>query len=353
MTLTVAYVGNVGRHLEGTYELNPAGNMNGNSAAAALGCSASGLWSCAPQTFRYNPITTNLGSIEQQSTEFNSRYNSLQLSVNKRLSSGLSFLAAYTLGSFWDQNSTMDNQDGFIPPGVNAFSPGAAMYGPSDNDARQRFVFSYDYTLPIYHFAKRLRPVTDGWKLVGITTFQTGFPVRITNTDNPSLTCSVDLEQIDAMCWDRPNRTSAPLAIGNPRNYIINGSSNYYFNPAAFTEGPLGGPLTANAQRNLFHGPGLNNFDMSLIKDIHITEAKYIELRFETYNTFNHTQFVPYSYQPNNSIGGVDADTADGPVFGQVLAAQGARAIQLAGKIYFWRCPDPEEDSCSRRLGYY
>ena len=151
----------------------------------------SGLWSCAPQTFRYNPVTTNLGSIEQQSTEFNSRYNSLQISVNKRLSSGLSFLAAYTVGSFWDQNSTADNQDGFIPPGINAFSPGAAMYGPSDNDARQRFVFSYDYTLPIYHFAKKWRPLTDGWKLVGITTFQTGFPVRLTNTDNPSLTCSV------------------------------------------------------------------------------------------------------------------------------------------------------------------
>ena len=64
-------------------------------------------------------------------------------------------------------------------------------------------------------------------------------------------------------------------------------------------------------------------------------ESKYIELRFETYNTFNHTQFVPYSYQPNNGIGGVDADTADGPAFGQMTAAQGARAIQLAGKIYF------------------
>ena len=88
-----------GRHLR----VEPRRKHEWQSAAAALGCGPSGLWSCAPQTFRYNPVTTNLGSIEQQSTEFNSRYNSLQISVNKRLSSGLSFQASYTLGSFWDR----------------------------------------------------------------------------------------------------------------------------------------------------------------------------------------------------------------------------------------------------------
>ena len=64
------------------------------------------------------------------------------------------------------------------------------------------------------------------------------------------------------------------------------------------------------------------------------TESKYIEMRFETYNTFNHTQFTPYSYQPNNDIGGVVADIND-PRFGTVLSAAGGRVIQLAGKIYF------------------
>ena len=333
MILTVAYVGNVGRHLEGDYELNPAGQANGtNPVAAALGCTQSNLGSCAPQTFRYNPETTGLATIAQQSTEFNSYYDSLQISVNKKFSKGFYFMAAYTLSTFQDQNSTADNQDGFIPPGLSPFNR-ESLYGPSDNDATHRFVVSYDYTLPFYSLTHKFRRLTDDWRLSGITTFQTGFPVRLANTASPSDTCWSAEEVIDVLCWDRPNVTGAPLAIGNPRNYTINGASNYYFNPAAFTMAAPGTGI-GDARRNLFHGPGLNNFDISLMKDVHISESKSIEMRFESYNTFNHTQFTPYSYQPNNDIGGVVADIND-PRFGEVISAQGGRVIQLAGKIYF------------------
>ena len=333
MTLSIAYVGSAGHHLEGDYELNPAGQAPGvNPVAAALGCTPSNLGTCAPQTFRYNPLTTGIATIAQQSTEFNSNYNSLQVVLNKRLSQGLSFLAAYTWSRFFDENSTVDNQDGFIPPGINPFNL-RSMYGPSDNDAPRRFVFSYDYTLPFYRFAHRFRRLTDDWKLVGITTFQSGFPVRVANTAAPSDTCWGGAEVLDVTCWDRPNRTGAALNIGNPRTYTINGSSNYYFNPAAFTQAAAG-TGTGTSPRNPLYGPGLNNFDLSLLKDIHITESKYIELRLETYNTLNHTQFTPYSYQANNNIGGVVADIND-PRFGRVIAANGARVLQLAGKIYF------------------
>ena len=71
----------------------------------------------------------------------------------------------------------------------------------------------------------------------GITTFQTGFPVRLTNTDAPSDTCSVGRRIIDVDLLGPPNRHRAADEIGNPRNYTINGTSNYYFNPAAFTVG--------------------------------------------------------------------------------------------------------------------
>ena len=330
MTLSVAYVGNVGRHLEEDYELNPAGNAAGNPVAAALGCTQSNLGSCAPQTFRFNPQTTGLGTLAQQSTDANSNYNSLQVTFNKRLTNGLSFLAAYTYSRFFDQNSTADNQDGFIPPGV---SPFGGMYGPSDNDAPQRFVLSYEYTLPFYHFAQHFRRLTDDWKVVGATTFQSGFPVRLANTAAPSDNCWGAEEVIDVICWDRPAVTGQPLAKGNPRTYTINGTPNYFFNPAAFTSSPLGS-TAGEIGRNPFYGPGINNFDMALLKDIHMTENKYIQLRFETYNTFNHTQFTPFSYQPNNGIGGVVADIND-PRFGTVLQAASGRVIQIAGKIYF------------------
>jgi len=334
LIFSMAYVGAMGHHLEGNYELNPAGLPNGtNAVAAAAGCTQANLGTCAPQTFRYNPVTTGLGTIPQQSTEFNSNYNSLQVSVNKRLTTGLSFLAAYTWSRFFDQNSTADNQNSYVPPGINPFNRLVGMYGPSDNDAPQRFVLSYDYTLPFYRLAHRVRRLTDGWKLVGITTFQSGFPIRFANTAAPSDTCWGAYEVIDVECWDRPNVTGAPLNIGNPRTYTINGTPNYYFNPAAFTMAAPGTGV-GTAARNFMHGPGLNNFDIAVIKDVHITESKYFEFRVETFNTFNHTQFTPYSYQASNDIGGVVADIND-PRFGTVISANDPRFVQLAGKFYF------------------
>jgi hypothetical protein len=334
MLLTVAYVGNVAHHLEGNYELNPAGQSSGlNPVAAAAGCTPSNLGFCAPQTFRYNPVTTGFGAINQQATDFNSNYNSLQVSLNKRFTHGLSFMAAYTWSRYFDQNSTADNQDGFQAPGINPFSF-ASMYAPSDNDAPQRFVFNYDYTLPIYHFIPHLRPLTDGWRLGGIVTFQSGFPVLVANTANPSLTCWAAVETDDVPCWDRPNRVSAaPLNISNPRNNTINGAPNYWFNPAAFSMAAPGTGI-GNSSRNPLYSPGINNFDIALLKDIHFTESKYIELRLETYNTFNHTQFSTGSYEPANNIGGVVSDIND-PRFGRVISAAGPRVLQLGGKIYF------------------
>jgi hypothetical protein len=333
MTVTVAYVGSQGRHLEGNYELNPAGSAAGNPAAAALGCNPSNLDSCAPTTFPYNPSTTGLGAINYQATDFNSNYNSLQISVNQRFKHGLTFLAAYTWSRNFDYNSTADNQDGFVPPGINPFNF-KSMYGPSNNDAPQRFVFSYDYTLPFYHFAHRLRPLTDGWKLVGIVTFQSGFPVEIADTAAPSLTCNpADFaETIDVPCWDRPNRVQGVgLDIGNPRTYNIGGKTHYWFNPAAFAHAPSG--MLGNAGRNPFYGPGINNFDTSLIKDIHFTESKYIELRGETFNTFNHQQWGP----PVNGSGLDIAPVADinSGNFGRITSVRGNFVAQLGAKIYF------------------
>jgi len=73
---------------------------------------------------------------------------------------------------------------------------------------------------------------------------------------------------------------------------------------------------------------------MALYKDIHLTESKFIELRFETFNTFNHTQWFPGSYQPTNSTGSVVSDVSS-PHFGQVIATNPARIVQLGAKFYF------------------
>jgi hypothetical protein len=206
-TFTIAYLDNVGHHLEGAYEINPAGQFSGvNPSAVTLGCNAFDLGTCDPGSFRYNPAI--FGAINYQDTSLNSNYNSLQVSLEKRFSHGFQFMAAYTWSRFFDYNSTFDNQAAFIFPGLNPFNLNA-MYGPSDNDAPQRLVFNYSYTLPFYHFVPHLRPLTDGWVLDGITTFQHGFPVSVWDSSFSSLTCSAAAETVDSPLLGRPRSRGA------------------------------------------------------------------------------------------------------------------------------------------------
>jgi hypothetical protein len=321
-TFSIGYVGNVAHHLEGAYELNPAGQYPGvNPSAVALGCTAFNLFTCDPSSFRYNPLI--FGSVGQQATDFNSSYNSLQVLLNRHFTNGFQFTVAYTYSRYFDETSNLENS-AFNSPGINPFDL-QSMYAPSANDAPQRLVLNYYYTLPINRLVHRWRVLTDGWSLTGITTFQSGFPIALYDGSYSSLTCSVDFSFY--ACPDRPNEI-ASVTTGNPRTYTIGGAPNYWFNPAAFATsvGAIG-----DASRNPVYGPGLNDWDISLLKDIYITESKYIELRLETFNTFNHTQFTGTS---TGNSGGVVSDISS-PAFGRVIAAEPGRILQLAGKFYF------------------
>lgn len=314
---SIAYVGNVGRHEEGAYTLNPAGSAPGvNPGAVALGCNAFNLNTCDPGSFPLNPSV--YGETGYEATDFNSNYNSLQVEFNRHFSNGLQLLASYTWSRYFDYTSNFEN-DAFNDPGINPFDF-ASMYGPSANDAPQRFVLSYVYTLPIYHFVHHVRRLTDGWNLTGITTFQMGFPVNVFDGAFTSLTCDPAISFY--ACPDRANVTGAPLNIGNPRTYTVNGSPNMWINPAAFAVPPAGTGI-GNASRDPIYGPGINNWDIALLKDIPITEDKYIQLRLETYSTFNHTQF------------GAPVGDVSSPLFGEIFSSTGERVVQLGGKIYF------------------
>jgi hypothetical protein len=325
-SVRVAYVGDVAHHLEGAYEINPAGRAPGiNPGALALGCTPSDLSSCDPGSFRYNPAT--FASLAQQETDFNSDYNSLQISVNRNFSHGLYFLASYTWSHYLDQTSNLENS-AYNAPGIDPFNL-EDMWANSANDAPQRLVISYDYALPIYHFVPHVRQLTDGWHISGITTFQSGFPVAVYDSLVPSLTCNVTFTFYQ--CPDRANLTSTPIAIGNPRTYAIGGQPNYWFNPSAFAIPASGTGGLGNASRNPLFGPGINNWDLTLYKDIHVSESKYFQLRFEAYNVFNHSQFTGTS---TGNGGGVVSDI-NNPEFGRIISANAPREIQLAGKFYF------------------
>jgi hypothetical protein len=115
---------------------------------------------------------------------------------------------------------------------------------------------------------------------------------------------------------DVPNFTPGSLDFTNPR------SGNPYFNTALFSREMLG--QLGDSDRRFFHGPGINNFDMAMVKDMHITESMAFEIRAEFFNIFNHAQFLT----PNGNINA-------GSAFGLVTGAANPRIGQLAAKFLF------------------
>jgi len=152
--------------------------------------------------------------------------------------------------------------------------------------------------------------------------------LQATLPSNNSDTCNASFTFYG--CPDRPNVVAPPVILnprtgtaGTPPNVV----GNVYFSPASFVAQSPG--MLGNSGRNFFHGPGINNFDFALFKDTRVTESKMLELRFEFFNLFNHTQFNPVE-QVNGVIGDANA-----PNFGAVLGALSSRVIQLGAKFSF------------------
>ena len=320
----VGYVGHQGRHLEERDNLDPAGQAPGVNpvCAADPSCNYFTLGFTDPQTLA-NPLTANgtpvFGGVGVQDTNANSNYNSLQVTVTKTTTHGLEFLSSYTWSHSLDPVSSLENVGGISgAAGLNPFNR-QDNYGDSAYDARHRFVLSYSYQIPSIRRFNSFRAVpsrlVEGWRIAGLTTFQSGFPISLLDTSHNSLTCWTYTEYD---CADRPNVVSA-VQTENPRT----NAGGYYFNTSAFTPEARG--VLGDAGRNFFHGPGINNFDAALYKDTKVTESTRIELRFEVYNLFNHTQFLA------DSVG----NDFNSSFFGQSTAAASPRIIQIAAKVYF------------------
>jgi hypothetical protein len=180
-------------------------------------------------------------------------------------------------------------------------------------DVRHNFVVSYDYRLPfdLLHGPSRL---VKGWRLSGITRFATGEPVTLVETDDNSLLGTSSAGAI-GLPVDTPNYTPGSLHFTDPR------SGQPYFNTSLFSPEGLG--TLGNSRRRFFAGPGLNNWDMALLKDTAIKEGMNLEFRVELFNAFNHAQF-----------GQPDGNVNDG-TFGLVTTANPPRIMQLSLKLLF------------------
>jgi len=295
------------------------------------------------------------GSFLQIQSTAQSTYNSLQLSLTRRLSN-LQFLASYTYAKSIDNASGGSDSMGDVRDTINITGnqlDNRANRGVSDFDRTHRFVVSYLWYLPRPAFATQsrvARALFTNWQVAGIVTAMSGLPIDITDGGAGSFFGLSGGNNSFA----RPNW--APGATFKTATSHI--PSGYFFNPSAFVRPVVlagqvipssNGTATAgatgtdfgNVGRNVLRGPGQTNVDFSVIKRFAIDETKNIELRAEFFNLFNHVNFanpisnlnaVPAtSINPNT--GQITGDPGD---FGRIVSTStNPRLIQFAIKFNF------------------
>jgi len=255
------------------------------------------------------PLGSNFGSNALQSNIGHANYNAFELSA-RHITGRLQFAAAYTYSKSMDQSSNIGEE-------VNPFNP-ALSYAISAFDVKHNFVVSYEYQLP---FDQLFHPnrLTRGWSLSGITHFASGFPVTMINNGDNSL-IGTNPNGVNNSSIDEPEYDGGPLHLSkNPRT-----NGNNYFDSTAFSMNALGTPGTA--KRRFFYGPGTDNYDMAVAKNLPITESKSLLFRVEAFNVFNHAQF--------NGPTAVDGDIGSS-TFGNVVSAAAPRILQGALKFSF------------------
>jgi Carboxypeptidase regulatory-like domain len=348
MVMTLGYVGSLGHHLVTTYDANPMTSAGHAACLADPDCIANrSIQRLIYPSHATDPLEiddSGLGyylGVGTQATLGNSNYNSFQAQLQKAQTHGLSFTLAYTYSHGLDNASGLESS-GFNGLGTN-YIPGFGYlsYGDSDYDARHRFVGTYVYEIPILQSMKDnfiMREFLGGWHVSGVTALQKGFPITILDTGGyNSLWC-------DGFnyysCPDTAVTSTFKIKTLNPR-------SGQWFDPSVFSQEPIG--TFGNVKRNFFHGPGFNYTNLGIYKDFPLgaEKSRYIEIRLDSFNTFNHPNFAPPG-SPGVPGANFGAGTSPLATFGTISSViqpsnfggsstdpQPGRAVQLAGKIYF------------------
>jgi hypothetical protein len=306
-----AYVGNKGTHLSGTgdqeeglYQANPVVYVPGQSNANN------------EQARRVNP---NYLYVNQIDSSINSNYNGLQLTVEKRLTYGLSMLANYTWSKELDDFAPLSGSYGDNTVPFNRHFD----YGPSDDDIRNVFKLSGVYQLPHAGLNGLAGKLINGWEISGTNTWQGGFPFSIYSGVDNSFTGNYE---------DKADFTGASLGqavLGSGRSH--GAMVQEWFNTSLFTVNTPG--TFGNTGKNILRTPRMFVTNAAFIKDTKITERASVQFRFEAFNIFNNVNF-PLSTKNGLNHPGVDTTVTD-PAFGQILAASDPRILQFALKFVF------------------
>lgn len=321
--LRVAYVGNNGHHLSGTgdqesglLQLNPAIYIPGNNPATGQPNST-----LANESSRL--LYPNYGSIGSINSGVDSNYNAAQITLQKRMTHGFSFLTNFT----WAREL-----DDFAPAGGSPYLTNSCYcgryfdYGPSDDDLNKTFKINGEYEVPHLGVPKLIGQVVNGWGLSGTLSWQTGFPFSIfSGVDN----------SLSGMLGDR-----ADLAVANVQQAVLGSGRSHaaevqeWFNTNAFVPNAMG--TFGDTGKNILRGPRFFDADLAAVKNAKINERLSLEFRAEFFNAFNNVNF-----------GRPDGNLADiGTTYGEITGMAGSssantygtaqpRAIQFALKFLF------------------
>jgi len=320
--LSFGYAGSQAHHLLVVYSANPGDPglclSLSNPSAVQPGTPTCGPFSEDTQFIRANGTVVNgtrgpLGSAfsndDYQSSIGNSNYNSFQASL-RHSGRPIDFSLSYTFSKSIDTASSISD-----PVNPYNFNQTRAL---SAYDLKHNFVATYQIPLPLAQMFGRSKGLLSRWSVTGVTRISTGFPVTISADGDNSLSGSIP-NGVNNKSLDLPDQIPGPLNLNrNPRNGLE------YFNTSLFSENALGTPGTAS--RRSFYGPGMINSDLALSRNFRIAENKSLEFRWETFNTFNHTQF----FGPAAVNGDIDS-----ALFGQVVKAAPPRLMQFALKLNF------------------
>ena len=265
----------------------------------------------------YSAVYPNVGSILQLNSVGNSNYNSLQTTLKIRTWHGFSSQFAYTWAHELDNMTEYRGaiQFDYLQPRLD--------YGSGDFDTRQNFTAFWTYDIPGSSHGPKI--LTHGWQLSSLWDFHGGQPF------NFSLGCPAAYAQCGGT-----QRPGVDL-IGNPFagvNHTFNRAAGGipWINPAAFAV-PAANDPAGNLGRNAFYGPGFADVDLSVIKNIPVTERFKVQLRAEMFNLFNRKNFA-------TGAGSVGSNGIVGDTIGDFNGAPGIGPgepfnMQLVAKIIF------------------
>ena len=303
-TVSVAYVGRTGLHLERERNINalPVGTL---------------------QRPENRGINTNVlrpykgfAIIALGENAARSEYNALQLEINRRFTGGLSYGFSYTY------SKSLDNASGRRDRIWNPFDD-RIFWGPSSFDTRHVAVANFIYQLPLLRGRNDLvGRLLGGWQITGIAQFQTGAPFTVGTND--------DFAGIGAVGESQPwNMLGSPKLARSERRFSEGAADRNFWFRTTLADGsplftpPAAGTFTTSQTRNLLYNTGFQNWNGALFKDFGVREGHTLQFRAEFFNLPNHPNWGVVNSDPRSAV------------FGKVTSKTSERNVQLVLRYMF------------------